>query len=57
VVTGGYLEEQYAQSRSMIDRQTTEFLGVTNYSYTDRVEYDMEQQSNLGFSLRLADYM
>jgi len=56
-VTGGYLEDQYAKSRAVTHKDTSEFFGAASYSYAEQVDYQMQQHSNLGFSLKLADYM
>lgn len=33
-----------------MDTQTSQFLGATSYTYSDQIEVDSEQQSNLGFT-------
>ena len=46
----GHLEHALARTQAVMDSQTVEFLGMTNYVSDDRIETDSEQQSNLGFA-------
>ena len=49
-ITEGHMERAIARTQAVMDSQTVEFLGMTNYVSDDRIETDSEQQSNLGFA-------
>lgn len=42
----------WARTRTVVgvDTQTSQFLGATDYTSSDLIEVDSEQQSNLGFT-------